>query len=86
MARPRNPTHEMNRAPVTIRGLELSGELFLSRQWKASALYSRIRGYTTFVKDGPLDKQMGINDINPARTSITVTGTFENVSLSKIAI
>ncbi|HEY2978251.1 MAG TPA: TonB-dependent receptor [Burkholderiaceae bacterium] len=63
----------MNRAPVTIRGLELSGELFLSRQWKASALYSRIRGYTTFVKDGPLDKQMGINDINPDKLGLAAT-------------
>jgi iron complex outermembrane receptor protein len=66
----------MNRAPVRIRGLELAGELLLSKAWKANAVYSHIEGRTTFVKDGPLDKEMGVNDINPDKLAGSVTWSF----------
>ncbi|OWQ90811.1 TonB-dependent receptor [Roseateles aquatilis] len=66
----------MNRAPVQIRGLEVSGDTKLTRDWKVSALYSRILGKTTFVSGGPLDKRMGVNDINPDKIGASVTWKF----------
>lgn len=66
----------MNRAPVQIRGLELSGEANLNRDWKLTGLYSRILGKTTFVAGGPLDKRMGVNDINPDKIGSSLTWKF----------
>lgn len=62
----------MNRVPVEITGLELNGELRLSRDLKATALYSRIVGKTTFVSGGPLDRRMGINDIAPNKLGLSL--------------
>ncbi len=62
----------MNRVPVEITGVELSGELKFNREWKATALYSRIVGKTTFVTGGPLDRRMGVNDINPDKTGLAM--------------
>ncbi|MDN3921332.1 TonB-dependent receptor [Roseateles violae] len=75
----------MNRAPVNIRGLELSGDASLSKEWKVSGLYSRILGKTTFVAGGPLDRRMGVNDVNPDKLGGTATWNFMphgDVSLS----
>ena len=66
----------MNRAPVRIRGLELNGDVTLARDWKFTGLYSRILGTTTFVKDGPLDKRMGVNDVNPDKIGTSVNWKF----------
>lgn len=66
----------MNRAPVDIKGLELAGDIDLNRQWKLTGLFSRILGKTTFVKDGPLDKRMGVNDINPDKFATSVTWKY----------
>jgi iron complex outermembrane receptor protein len=63
----------LNRVPVNIKGFEMSGDINLSKQWKASALYSHIRGKTWFVKDGPLGKDMGVLDINPDKVGLSVT-------------
>jgi iron complex outermembrane receptor protein len=63
----------LNRVPVNIKGYEMSGDVNISKQWKASALYSHIRGKTWFVKDGPLDKDMGVLDINPDKIGLSVT-------------
>ena len=63
----------MNRVPVNISGVELSGDLKLSRQWKATALYSRIRGKTWFTTNGPLDKALGVNDVNPDKLGASVS-------------
>ncbi len=63
----------MNRVPVDITGVELSGELKFSRQWKATALYSRIRGKTWFTTNGPLDRDLGVLDINPDKFGASVT-------------
>lgn len=63
----------MNRAPVNIKGVELSGELNLSRTLRASALYSRIRGKTWFTTGGPLTRQMGATDINPDKIGLSTT-------------
>lgn len=66
----------LNRVPVTIKGIEASGELKVSKDLKASALYSRILGYTNFVKDGPLDKRLGVLDINPDKIGLALTWNF----------
>jgi len=66
----------MVRAPVEIKGYEFNGEYNFSDQWKATALYSRIRGKTTFVTNGPLDKEMGINDISPDKIGASLTWNF----------
>ena len=63
----------LNRVPVNIKGFEMSGDINFGKQWKASALYSRIRGKTWFVKDGPLDKDIGVLDINPDKIGLSVT-------------
>ena len=63
----------LRRLPVDIKGFELSGELKLSKTLKANALYSRIRGKTEFVVGGPLDKAMGVLDINPDKVGVSGT-------------
>jgi iron complex outermembrane receptor protein len=66
----------LRRAPVEIEGFEASGEFRPSDDWRITALYSRIRGKTNFVDDGPLDREMGINDISPDKFSAAVTWNF----------
>ena len=63
----------LRRVPVDIKGVELSGELKISKTLKANALYSRIRGKTEFVAGGPLDKDMGVLDINPDKLGVSGT-------------
>jgi iron complex outermembrane receptor protein len=64
----------INRAPVDITGFEFSGGLNLSKQWKASALYSQIRGKTSYSSSGgALDKEMGVLDISPDKLGLSVT-------------
>ena len=64
------------RAPTEIKGWEASGEYIISDQWKVTALYSRIRGYTTYGSSGPLSREMGINDISPDKFSGSVNWMF----------
>jgi iron complex outermembrane receptor protein len=61
----------LNRVPVDIKGIELSGELKIDKTLKANALYSRIRGKTQFVANGPLDKSLGVLDVNPDKFGIS---------------
>ena len=63
----------LRRLPVDIKGLELSGELKVSKALKLNALYSRIRGKTEFVAGGPLDKDLGVLDINPDKVGVSAT-------------
>ncbi len=63
----------LNRVPVDIKGIELSGELKIDKTLKASALYSRIRGKTQFVANGPLDKDLGVLDVNPDKLGLSGT-------------
>lgn len=74
----------MNRAPVNIKGIELSGELNLGREWRANALYSRIRGKTWFTTGGPLTRSMGANDINPDK--IGVSATWKPVPAAEVTL
>lgn len=64
------------RAPTEIRGWEASGEWVASDAWKFNALYSRIRGKTANDANGPLDRQMGINDISPDKFGASVDWRF----------
>jgi iron complex outermembrane recepter protein len=66
----------LNRVPVEIEGLELSGEVNVSRDVRISALYSRIRGKSTFVTGGPLDRVLGVNDVNPDKIGASATWKF----------
>ncbi len=66
----------LNRVPVRIKGYEFSGELNLRRDWKATAIYSHINGKSNFVKDGPLDRSLGVLDVNPDKIGLAVTWSF----------
>ncbi len=55
----------IQRQPINIKGFEGTGDFSVTKDVKVGALYSRIRGKTIFVKGGPLDKEMGVLDINP---------------------
>ena len=66
----------MRRLPVRIIGTELAGELKLSKQFKASALYSHIDGKTEFVTGGPLDKSLGVLDVNPDKLGLSGSWMF----------
>jgi iron complex outermembrane receptor protein len=71
----------MNRAPVDIKGIEFSGDLNFADDWKAQLIASRAMGYTTFVKNGPLTKHMGVSDVSPTKIGSSVTWNFyENSS------
>lgn len=74
----------LRRVPVDIKGFELSGELRFGKTVKANALYSRTRGKTEFVAGGPLDKEMGVNDINPDK--IGVSGTWSPSAQSTMTL
>jgi len=66
----------MRRLPVRIKGFEAAGELNVTRTLKLSALYSRIRGKTVNAQNGPLDREMGVLDINPDKFGANVTWRF----------
>ncbi len=63
----------LNRAPVQIKGYELTGELRLSRDLKFNATYAHTEGKTWFTVGGPLSKQMGATDINPDKLTGSMT-------------
>ncbi len=66
----------LSRVPTRIRGLELSGDLLATKELKLSALYSRIRGKTNFVTNGPLDKDLGVLDVNPDKIGGAIAWNF----------
>lgn len=74
----------LNRAPIQIKGLELSGEFNFTPDFKVTGLYSRIRGKTAFWNASPtgeygaggLEKPMGVLDINPDKVSASVVWKF----------
>lgn len=66
----------MQRRPVETKGLELSGEYFLSKELKFSALYSRIRGKTSNTVGGPIEREMGVSDISPDKIAGSATWKF----------
>lgn len=66
----------LNRVPIRIKGVEFSGDVNLGRDWKATAIYSHIRGKSNFVKDGPLDRTLGVLDANPDKIGLSATWKF----------
>lgn len=68
----------MRRQPVNIKGFEASGEWNLTKDVKVGALYSTITGKTVFVDNGPLDKEMGVLDINPDKFGAFVSWKFSD--------
>ncbi len=81
---PATNDYVLNRAPTQIKGIELSGEWRFTDAWKANALYSRIRGMTSFWNSdllgrypaGGLNKPIGVSDINPDKIGASVTWNF----------
>lgn len=81
---PETNDYVLNRAPTRIKGVEVSGDWRFNEAWKVSALYSRIRGKTSFwnadlegrYPAGGLNKPMGVSDINPDKISASVTWKF----------
>jgi len=63
----------LNRVPVDIKGFEMSGEVRPLRELRLTALYSHIRGKSWFAVNGPLTKDLGVNDINPDKLGLSST-------------
>ncbi len=68
----------LRRQPIEIKGIEFAGDFNLSREWKVGGLYSRIRGKTVYVDGGPLDREMGVLDINPDKFGAWVQWKFSD--------
>ena len=68
----------LRRQPIDIKGFEASGDFNISREWKVGGLYSRIRGKSVFVDNGPLDREMGVLDINPDKFGAWVQWKFSD--------
>ena len=74
----------LTRAPNRIKGYEFSGEWRFNDAWKATALYSHMKGMTAFYADdparrfkaGPLSRPMGVLDLNPDKFGASVNWTF----------
>ncbi|WP_433852964.1 TonB-dependent receptor [Stenotrophomonas nitritireducens] len=66
----------MNRGPVRINGIELTGSYDFGSDLKLSAMYSHIVGKTWFTKNGPLDKRMGANDVSPDKIGMNLFWRF----------
>ncbi|KRG44481.1 TonB-dependent receptor [Stenotrophomonas pictorum JCM 9942] len=65
----------LTRAPVEIEGIELNSAWTFNDQWKATFLYSRIRGQTQYYAGSGLVKEMGILDISPDKVNASLTWT-----------
>ncbi len=68
----------MRRQPVDIKGFEMSADASISRDIKVGALYSRIRGKSVYVDGGPLDREMGVLDINPDKLGLWAQWQFSS--------
>ena len=66
----------MLRQPVHIKGYELNGSLNLSEQWRANAIYSHIEGKTASTTGGPLNREIGVTDINPDKLAASFSWKF----------
>jgi iron complex outermembrane receptor protein len=68
----------MRRQPVEIKGVELSGEYLLTKTLRLNGLYSRIRGKTVSVDNGPLNVDMGVANINPDKIGTTISWQYSD--------
>ncbi|MGV8960195.1 MAG: TonB-dependent receptor [Stenotrophomonas sp.] len=65
----------LTRAPVRIEGFELNSAWTFNEQWKATFLYSRIRGQTQYYPGSGLNKEMGILDLSPDKINASLAWT-----------
>jgi iron complex outermembrane receptor protein len=68
----------MLRQPIDIKGFEANGEFIVTRDIRVGALYSRIRGKTISTAGGPLDREMGVLDINPDKIGLWANWKFSD--------
>jgi iron complex outermembrane receptor protein len=66
----------MLRRPVEIEGYEFTSEFKITDTLKATALYSHTEGKTRSTDIGPLNREMGINDISPDKVGTSLTWQF----------
>ncbi len=66
----------MLRRPVEIKGYEFTSEFKITDTIRATALYSHTEGKTRTTDTGPLDREMGINDISPDKIGTTLSWQF----------
>ena len=68
----------LNRAPVSIKGFELTTGYRASEAWRFTALYSRVRGETTTAgqPNGPLNVRLGVANISPDKLSASAEWRF----------
>lgn len=66
----------LTRAPTRIKGVEFNSGWTFNDDWKASLLYSRIRGKTQYYDGSGLVKDMGVLDISPDKIVASVTWKF----------
>jgi iron complex outermembrane recepter protein len=66
----------MLRRPVEIKGYEFTSEFKITDTLKATALYSHTEGKTRSTDTGPLNREMGINDISPDKVGTSLTWQF----------
>jgi iron complex outermembrane receptor protein len=66
----------MLRRPVEIEGYEFTSEFKITDTLKATALYSHTEGKTRSTDTGPLNREMGINDISPDKVGTSLTWQF----------
>ena len=63
----------LTRTPTKIRGIEFSGDVLVTKDIKIGALYSRIKGRSSTNTNGPIDKDLGVLDVNPDKLGATVS-------------
>ena len=66
----------LTRAPTRIKGLEFSSGWTFNDEWKATLLYSRIRGKTEYYEGSGMVKDMGVLDISPDKVVASVSWNF----------
>lgn len=74
-----DPTSEdfiMLRRPVEIKGYEFTSEFRITDTLRATALYSHTEGKTRTGDTGPLDREMGVNDITPDKIGTSLSWSF----------
>lgn len=65
----------LTRSPVEIEGFELNSAWTFNEQFRATLLYSQIRGQTQYHTGSPLAREMGILDVSPDKISASLTWT-----------
>ncbi|HEY0684194.1 MAG TPA: TonB-dependent receptor [Steroidobacter sp.] len=68
----------MLRRPVEIEGYEFTSEFKITDTLSATALYSHTEGMTRTGNSGPLDREMGVNDITPDKIGTSLSWQFND--------